>query len=418
VVPGLEHDPTIWNRSAGGIFRHDQESAAARIGHTVEAFDAVMAKKTPAPVGLPLGGRPPRCRAHPMAGIAFRTAPCGPPRPNGNGTDPIWSDHALDAWSRCLMAFRTDERRGPEDDLVQPFLVVAPNVRGRLVRLGPSANEILSQHDYPAPVAVMLGELLALAGVLAGALKYDGVFTLQIKGDGPVSLLVVDVTSEGHLRGYAQFDGDRLGSAIDAVDGPIGDSVPRLLGSGHLAFTVDQGPDTERYQGIVPLEGELLSACVAHYFDQSEQIDASLRAAAGQVERGGGEVTWRSAAIMVQRLPQDQAKDHDLSAGDEPWRRTRLLMETVRPDELLDPELPPNDLLYRLFHEDGVRVYEPVELAARCRCSRERVVGVLGAIDVAQLEELKEDGVITVTCEFCGRVYRFDDEEITALQAD
>src|SRR4051812_26863504 len=155
----------------------------------------------------------------------------------------------------------TDRRA---DDLVQPFQIDAPGLRGRLVRLGASVDEVLSRHDYPEPVARLLGETLALAAALSGALKYDGVFSLQTKGDGPVRMMVADITSQGAMRGYAAFDqqalADALSSSAGALPGsPLSAPVPRLLGRGHLAFTVDQGPDTERYQGIVELSGGTLA---------------------------------------------------------------------------------------------------------------------------------------------------------------
>ena len=301
----------------------------------------------------------------------------------------------------------------PADDLIQPFVVVTPDVRGRLVRLGPVVDEVLSRHDYPAPVAVMLGEALALAGALGGALKYDGVFTLQTKGDGPVSLLVADVTSGGDMRGYAQYDADRLDALIAGHDGPVGDSVPLLLGAGYLAFTVDQGANTERYQGIVSLDGAQLGDCAAHYFVQSEQIAASLRVGAGRIDYPGGRSAWRAASLMVQRLP---AEENALSVDPDGWNRVRVLMDSVTDAEMLDPDLPHGDLLFRLFHEDGVRVFETAPLRAACRCSRGRVVDVLRALDSGDRDDLKaDDGAVVVTCEFCGREYRFADADLDTL---
>src|SRR5215475_1943589 len=160
------------------------------------------------------------------------------------------------------------------DDLVQPFQIEPFALRGRLVRLGPALDSILTRHAYPAPVATMLGEAITLALALAGALKYEGVFTLQTKGDGPIKLMVADVTTAGAIRGYAQFDAARL-EAETAATG----SVPRLLGAGYLALTVDQGEHTERYQGIVELQGSTLAECVHHYFRQSEQVEAGLKVA-------------------------------------------------------------------------------------------------------------------------------------------
>lgn len=305
-----------------------------------------------------------------------------------------------------------DDSARRSDDVVQPFLVVGADVRGRMVRLGAVVDEVLGRHDYPEPVAVMLGEALALAGTLAATIKYEGVFTLQTKGDGPIALIVADVTHEGAMRGYAQFDQQKLDDVLETGGAPVGDSVPRLLGEGYLAFTVDQGPETERYQGIVRLEGARLSDCVEHYFEQSEQISASLKVAAGRILRPGQVSNWRAAGLMVQRLPEDEARPVDPDG----WNRARTLMESASADELLDPELTPDDLLFRLFHEDGVRVFEPVPMAARCRCSRDRVENVLRAISPEELDDLKVDGRVFVKCEFCGRQYDFDENDLAALR--
>jgi len=302
-------------------------------------------------------------------------------------------------------------RPAREDDLIQPFLIVATGVRGRVVRLGNVVDEVLSRHDYPEPVAVMLGEALALAATLAGALKFDGVLTLQTKGDGPISMLVADMTSDGDMRGYAQFDSSRLSQGA-ANKAARTDSVPDLLGQGYLAFTVDQGANTERYQGIVRLEGKSLAACAEHYFAQSEQIEAALRIAAGRIDYADGSSAWRAAGLMIQRLPDEGGIAGQRTIDPDAWNRTHILMESVTDAELLDPALAPNDVLYRLFHEDGVRVYEPAALQARCRCSRQRVGTVLTAIGRDDLAELEVGGVIMVTCEFCGRDYRFSESDL------
>ncbi|MFZ5792778.1 MAG: Hsp33 family molecular chaperone HslO [Pseudomonadota bacterium] len=295
------------------------------------------------------------------------------------------------------------------DDRILPFQIEASALRGRLVRLGALVDEVLRHHAYPAPVAERLAEMLALAAALSGALKFDGVFTLQIKGDGPVRLMVADVTSAGHMRGYAQFDAE----AVAALGGGPAPSVPRLFGAGYLALTVDQGPHTERYQGIVELAGATLADCVHGYFRQSEQLEAAIMVAARPpapgVDRG-----WRVGALMLQRLPlagSEIARD----AADEEWRRALILMSSCSAAELTRPDLPAEDLLYRLFHEDGVRVYRDHRLEARCRCSREKVERVLAALPREDLAEMRVEGEVVVTCEFCSRTYRFADAEIAAL---
>ena len=305
------------------------------------------------------------------------------------------------------------------DDLVQPFQIDSSGLRGRLVRLGPVLDEILTRHAYPEPVALMLGEAIVLAAALAGALKYDGVFTLQTRGDGPIRLLVADVTSAGAMRGYAQYDAEKLAKAIDAAPAGasgLGDSVPRLLGAGHLAFTVDQGEHTDRYQGIVELQGATLAECAHHYFRQSEQVEAGLKVAVARWPDDAGTARWRGGSLMIQRLPPagDAAKR---DAAEDGWRRAVILMSSSTSRELVDPNLAPEALLFRLFHEDGVRAYRRHDLAARCRCSRERVETVLRMMPADELATMKIDGHIIVTCQFCSAAYDFDESEVAALGA-
>jgi molecular chaperone Hsp33 len=297
----------------------------------------------------------------------------------------------------------------PMDDLIRPFQIDPFALRGRHVRLGPVFDRVVSRHGYPAPVAAMLGEALALAALLAGALKYEGIFTLQTKGDGPIRLMVADVTSDGAVRGYAQFDEE----ALARIAAP-GNSVPRLLGAGYLAFTVDQGEHTERYQGIVELDGATLADCAHHYFRQSEQIEAGIRVAARHSPAG-----WRAGAVMIQRLPDEGGEadesEQAIEANDDGWRRALLLLGTCRDDELTDPALDPDALLFRLFHEEGVRVYPAQKLDARCRCSRARIEGVLSTLPAEDLAHLIVDGAVEVTCEFCSTTYDFTEGEIAAL---
>jgi molecular chaperone Hsp33 len=295
------------------------------------------------------------------------------------------------------------------DDVLIPFQTDRSNLRGRLIRLGPVLDTILHRHEYPEPVARLLAEALALAALLGGALKYEGVFTLQAVGKGAVKIVVADYTSTGGMRGYAQFDRPAV-EKITAGMRSMRDSasVSQLLGGGHLAFTVDQGPDTERYQGIVAITGATLTDCVHHYFRQSEQLETLIRLCAGHSPSAGG---WRAGGIMCQRLPvlglSDEAEDD--------WRRTASLVASVRDHELLDRDLMPDRLLYRLLHEEGVRTFEARPVADRCRCSRERVMTTLRSIAPASLEEFKIDGRIVVTCEFCNTSYPFSESDLAAL---
>ena len=292
------------------------------------------------------------------------------------------------------------------DDLVQPFQIEATSLRGRLVRLGTVVDTILTRHDYPEPVAALLGEAIVVAVILAGALKYEGVFTLQTKGDGPVRLMVADVTSAGAVRGYAQYDAALLEKA---ASGSLAAPVPRLLGAGHIAFTVDQGEHTDRYQGIVELQGATLAECAHHYFRQSEQLQAGIKTAIGRDPASGA---WRAGGIMLQRLPAAGLDAFAREAQEDGWRRAMVLMSSSTAGELLAPDLSPRDLLFRLFHEDGVRVFDAHGLAAKCRCSRERIERILRQLPPADNAEIAQDPEISVTCEFCNSQYSFARDEI------
>ncbi len=300
----------------------------------------------------------------------------------------------------------------PVDDLIQPFNLQAgrasgPALTGRLTRLGPLADDVLNRHDYPEPVAALVGEALALGATLAGALKFNGVFTLQIQGDGPVSLVVVDITMEDEdatfaLRGYASFNAEKL-AAMATPD------TRALLGKGYLALTVDQGSHTERYQGMVDLVGESLAEFAQHYFRQSQQIDAALMVSAG---REGGTGAWRAAALMLQRVADQLLEILPSNEGDDPWRRTMMLMATGTDTEILDPDLAARCYLYRLFHEEGLRVTPPRRLVRGCRCSEERILNVLHQFSQDELVDLSIDGAVEVTCEFCNVLYLFDPQTL------
>src|SRR5689334_8619431 len=287
-------------------------------------------------------------------------------------------------------------------DFVRPFQIEALGIRGRAVRLSGAVDEIVHKHAYPEPVARLLTEMLTVAAALASALKYEGVFTLQTKSEGAVKLMVVDVTSDGAMRGYAQFDKD----AVAAL--PADASLPRLLGGGYLAFTVDQGEDTDRYQGIVELTGADLVECVQHYFQQSEQLKAGFKLAAAAPNGH-----WRTGVIMLQRLPAGE-NPVATEAADESWLHAMTLLASCTSKELLDPKLPIDDLLYRLFHEDGVRVFKGQAPRAQCRCSRQRVESVLKSLPQDELKELEVDGALEVTCEFCNSKYRFRLSDLAA----
>jgi molecular chaperone Hsp33 len=292
-------------------------------------------------------------------------------------------------------------------DLVQPFQIETFGLRGRLVRLGGALDAAFENHDYPLPVTALLGEILALAAVLASGLKYDGVFTLQTQGDGPIPMTVANVTSDGDLRGYARVEEGARAKAKEAGGAP----VPGLLGTGHMAFTVDQGADTERYQGITELTGDTLADCARNYFRRSEQLDTAIALAARPANGGGGA---RAAALVIQRLPPDAGATGD---QDQDWRHAVTLMSSATAAEMLDGTLIPADLLYRLFHTEGVRVFRQRRLRHACRCSRQRVATTLRSFPRAEVEAMAEDGRIAVTCEFCKAPYVFEATDVAGLYA-
>ena len=288
--------------------------------------------------------------------------------------------------------------------MVQPFLLESSGIRGDLVRLGAVAEHIVTRHAYPGPLAALLVEMLTLTAMLSSMMKYDGVFSLQTSSDGPVRLMVSDMTSNGHLRGYAGFDATRLTAAAPGV--------AALLGQGHLAYTVDQGPDMERYQGIVALSGATLADCLQHYFLQSEQIQAGLMVVSGNA---GG--SWRAAGLILQRLPEEAVRAAVAGPDDDAWRRAMVLQASCTEAELLDPGLPVNTLLYRLFHEEGVRAFRRRPLVARCRCARTRLEETLRSLPRVEIEDLKVDGEVIVTCEYCNRRYHFDNAALAGIYA-
>ena len=330
----------------------------------------------------------------------------------------------------------TTDPEGTPEDLVLPFSVAPLDVRGRVVRLGPAVDAMLARHAYPPAVSRLLGEAIALTALLGASLKFDGRFTLQTSTDGPVDLIVVDFATPDALRAYARYDAERVAAAADGTAPGSRPDGGLLLGKGHLAMTVDQGTAASRYQGIVPLDGDGLEAAAHRYFEQSEQIPTRVRLAVAEVmSRRPGEApahAWRAGGILVQFLPEapERLAHRDLDPGDRPdidedaaaddggteddaWVEARALVETVEDLELTDPDVTPERLLYRLFHERGVRVFEPQPIADRCRCSRERVFGVLKGFSPEERADMVVDGAIEVTCEFCSTRYRFAAEEVT-----
>jgi molecular chaperone Hsp33 len=299
------------------------------------------------------------------------------------------------------------------------------------VRLGPVVDEILEKHAYPQPVAKLLGEALVLAVMLGSALKIEGRFILQTQSDGPVRMLVVDFITPDKVRACAKFDKNRVAEAVAAGRTDAG----ALLGHGHLAMTIDQGPDMNRYQGLVALQGGTLEDAAHEYFLRSEQIPTRVRLAVAEELRagqGGASHRWRAGGIMLQFLPKTPERQRvaDLHPGDAPegvevhelpedesWVEGRTLVSTVEDIELIDPALSSERLVYRLFHEAGVRVFEPVDVRAECTCSRGTVESMLKSFSQDDRDHMVEDGRISVTCEFCSATYEFAPEEVGAKPA-
>ena len=290
---------------------------------------------------------------------------------------------------------------GAPDDLVSSFQIEGLPVRGRVVRLGAAVDEVLTRHDYPEPVANLLGEACALAALVGSSLKFEGRLIVQAQGDGPVRYFVVDYDTDGGLRGYCRFDPEEVAKASEGFVRP---GARTLLGGGTFMMTVDQGPDMDRYQGITSIEGETLALCAEQYFAQSEQTPTRVRLAVGQVDTGEG-LKWRAGGILIQAIAGDETRGETQEA----WTHVQALFETTGEDELIDPTVPSTLLLWRLFNEDGVRLLEEKPLRAFCRCSEDRIAGMLGSFKAEEIADMIEpDGKIHVTCEYCSRAYALE----------
>lgn len=298
-----------------------------------------------------------------------------------------------------------------DDNVIQPFRLEKTNVRGRMVRIGSTLGEVLARHNYPAPVSSLLSEAMSLCLMLSAMLKYDGIFSLQIKGDGPVRLLVADVTTRGEVRAYAGFDEAAVKKAAKRKQ-DIDNHYYHLLGKGYIAFTVDQGLSENRYQGIVELKGNSLVNSVLHYFTQSEQIKTAFKLA---VHPQDG--LWRAGGIMIQQLPEEGEAESEVTLDD--WTRAVMLLNTCTDGELLSPMLHSTDLLYRLFNEDGVRVYQPTHVRFSCRCSSEKVVNILRTIPRGEVEDIIEkDGFVSLKCEFCSHDYTYGTDDLDEIYGE
>jgi molecular chaperone Hsp33 len=311
-----------------------------------------------------------------------------------------------------------------QDDIVLPFAVEELDVRGRVVRLSGALDTILERHAYPPAVARVVGEAAALTVLLGSSLKFDGRFQFQTKSDGVIDMIVIDFEAPDRLRGYARFDPAKLEAAITGSSETAEALSARLLGTGYLGLTIDQGPDMQRYQGLVALEGQGLEAAAHQYFKNSEQIPTVVRLAVGEMlvqGENGPKHAWRAGGLLAQFLPEapERLRQPDLSPGDAPegtvldetseddaWLEAKALASTVEDLELVDPQLSSERLLYRLFNERGVRVFDAQPVHEACRCSEERIVAMLRNFSPDERRDMiADDGMIKVTCEFCSRHY-------------
>ncbi len=306
------------------------------------------------------------------------------------------------------------------DDMVLPFAVEPLDVRGRVVRLGPAIDEILTRHAYPPPVARLVGEAAALTVLLGAALKSEGRLQLQTRSDGIVDMIVVDFDAPDRLRAFARFDEAKLAEITPGTE---------LLGHGHLALTIEQGSDVARYQGVVALEGQGLGEAAHQYFRQSEQIPTFVRLAVAESLTGVA-TSWRAGGLLLQFLPAsiERQRQADLAPGDAPegailpetleddaWAEAKALAATLEDHELVDPGLSSERLLFRLFHERGVKVFAPQNVRAACRCSDERIAAMLRNFTQAERDDMVgENGKIGVTCEFCSTYREFDPADFSS----
>ncbi|EJF85060.1 Hsp33 family molecular chaperone [Candidatus Bartonella washoeensis] len=310
-----------------------------------------------------------------------------------------------------------------EDDTVIPFQVEELDIRGRAVQLGETLNSILTRHQYPEPVSYLLAEALVLTVLLGTSLKLKGKFILQTHSNGPVNMLVCDFSPPSNLRGYARFDEDKLEQAI--ANNQI--SSETLLGKGTLAFTIHQSAHTQPYQGIVALDESNLQEASRAYFDQSEQIPTDIRLAVAILinrdQKGKPQKNWRAGGLLTQLLPQASSHHKIYQPNKKPeetktraqlenqWQEAKALTRTIESAELTDPQVGSKQLLFRLFHEQGVRVFNPLSLVDQCSCSREKIKEILEGFPTDERNKMVKNKYISVTCEFCSTTYRFKPQE-------
>ncbi|MFC7291969.1 Hsp33 family molecular chaperone HslO [Hirschia litorea] len=288
-------------------------------------------------------------------------------------------------------------------DTVASFQLENSSVRGRVTKLGDaSIDSILKRHDYPAWAAQILGEALALAVMVAATVKVAGRIMVQAEGDGPIKLLVAEARTDGGVRGYVRLNDEKWAALVENHQ-EVAPSVPELIGEGVMGLVIVQDQEgTTPYQGVVSIEGNTLAECAQTYFNQSEQIPTRVRLAVKQVEEIGGTVRWRAGGMIIQQVASDKARG---DTNDE-WDTARAYFDTLSDEELTSESLPSADLLYRLFHEEGVRLELPSQLLDSCSCSAQRLTSVLAGMPKEEVIDMaKDEGEVVADCQFCGRIY-------------
>ena len=292
----------------------------------------------------------------------------------------------------------------PYSDFCVRFVIEAQPVHGRIARLGPAVQEILAAHDYPDEIATLLGEACVLTVLVGSSLKFEGRLILQAQGGGVVKYVVADYDTKGGLRGFCRFDPEALNALIaQNANGFLSLGASDLLGQGTFTMTIDPENEMERYQGITPIDGVSLSLCAEHYFAQSEQVPTQIRLHVAKSPTGD----WQASGAMIQAIAGDQARGRT----EEGFQHIRALFETLGEDELGDFDLTAERLLFRLFHEDGVRLSPAKSIYKHCRCSQDRVENLVRAFSHEEQTDMREaDGMVHITCEYCSKTYRVDIE--------
>ncbi|MGC9368514.1 MAG: Hsp33 family molecular chaperone HslO [Paracoccaceae bacterium] len=312
------------------------------------------------------------------------------------------------------------------DDTVLPFQLDRSDIRGRVARLDGVLDEVLSQHDYPAPIEALVAEAALLTALIGQTIKLRWKLSLQIRGDGPARLIATDYfapAEEGapaRIRAYASFDDARLEAGGDPF---------AQIGKGYFAILIDQGKGMVPYQGITPLAGGALAACAEAYFAQSEQLPTRFELSFGRSTLPGQGESWRAGGVMLQQMPEASPfvaqgggsgedgllQAEDILEGDEAenWSRANLLLDTVEELELIGPQVQPTDLLLRLFHEEIPRVFDAQSVKFGCTCSEDRVrqsLSIYSAKDIAHMTT--DEGIVTADCQFCGAHYELDPKTV------